>query len=601
MSTAMNFDSSQRAVIDSPWDERLLVIAAAGQGKTAVLVERLKALEDEGLDTADEVVVLSFSRAAVDMVRQRAGDASLHEVKIKTFDSFAAEIIRDFGDGEFHSYDHAIRKATQLIDSGEAGIEHVSHVIIDEVQDLVSLRAELTLSLLRALPEAGFTLLGDPLQGLYDFQMYGRGERPLMDSSRFLDICAQELDCRVARLSGHYRARSTRARQLVEVGDELRVLPRENLSEAHRVIDEYRHAPGYYFSGLDAVAGYLEPDSDERIGILAATNYELLKLSEKLFDNGYEHVVRRRAETRGYAGWIASTLGPVSDKIIKFDEFTRNFTRVSSGERADDAWNLLKSLADDSLSRRELDLDRLARAMASRPAPQCLAHEDAHPLVLSTVHRAKGLEFDVVIDLEPHPSARAAEQDRAALNRKYVASTRARDELFVLQPPSGDGASPSHIDGRWCEMRFFGKRRYLARFEVLPGDFSLDWEGQMDSGFEDLAHTLGRTVDIHLIPDRSSSTASVPRYAVLLDDGRRLLRSTDELQEFLIGHYARRDKATGAEIFPQAFHGARVTAVESVAVPSHFRDGSGYFRHRVCLGGFVRSEWPAHEKKDDAS
>jgi superfamily I DNA/RNA helicase len=61
----MSPTDEQQQVIERPADSRTLVIAPAGSGKTYTLVRRLDHLLDEGLSN-DEILMLSFSRAAVD-------------------------------------------------------------------------------------------------------------------------------------------------------------------------------------------------------------------------------------------------------------------------------------------------------------------------------------------------------------------------------------------------------------------------------------------------------------------------------------------------------------------------------------------------------
>ena len=69
-------------------------------------------------------------------------------------------------------YDERIEAATAVIKSDPAILENFSHLIVDEIQDLVGPRARLVRTLIENLPEgAGFTLLGDHLQGIYDYQV----------------------------------------------------------------------------------------------------------------------------------------------------------------------------------------------------------------------------------------------------------------------------------------------------------------------------------------------------------------------------------------------------------------------------------------------
>ena len=50
------------------------------------------------------------------------------------------------------------------------------HVVVDELQDLVGDRADLVRAVLE-LTGCGFTMLGDPAQGIYNFQLEGVDRR----------------------------------------------------------------------------------------------------------------------------------------------------------------------------------------------------------------------------------------------------------------------------------------------------------------------------------------------------------------------------------------------------------------------------------------
>ena len=90
----------------------LIVCAAAGSGKTAVLVERILALVKEGADIASFLIV-TFTRAAAAELRQRISNAlskaiaerpddkrlfkqltSLGSAHISTIDSFYSDVVR---------------------------------------------------------------------------------------------------------------------------------------------------------------------------------------------------------------------------------------------------------------------------------------------------------------------------------------------------------------------------------------------------------------------------------------------------------------------------------------------------------------------------
>jgi len=89
--------SQQQAVI-SPLDRALLVVAGAGSGKTKTLLARVRWLVASGQVTdPSAILLLSFSRAACDELRQRLRslDRGLSAaVKVRTFHSFALDLFR---------------------------------------------------------------------------------------------------------------------------------------------------------------------------------------------------------------------------------------------------------------------------------------------------------------------------------------------------------------------------------------------------------------------------------------------------------------------------------------------------------------------------
>jgi len=62
--------------------------------------------------------------------------------------------------------------------------------------------------------------------------------------------------------------------------------------------------------------------------------------------------------------------------------------------------------------------------------------EEQNPVILTTAHKSKGLEFSRVYILRddqfPHPKAQRPEDLAQEANAKYVAYTRAMDELHIL-------------------------------------------------------------------------------------------------------------------------------------------------------------------------
>jgi DNA helicase-2/ATP-dependent DNA helicase PcrA len=126
-----------------------------------------------------------------------------------------------------------------------------------------------------------------------------------------------------------------------------------------------------------------------------------------------------------------------------------------AGDRADNVWELIhdagvfrKDWGDDEAETAETRLEMLAGFLEhcrSMRAPDETANADAR-VTLSTLHRAKGLEFDTVIiagfDAEHLPSrgtlSTADGNEEAVVEEErrlaYVGMTRARTELYLSVP-----------------------------------------------------------------------------------------------------------------------------------------------------------------------
>ena len=72
--------------------------------------------------------------------------------------------------------------------------------------------------------------------------------------------------------------------------------------------------------------------------------------------------------------------------------------------------------------------------------------EEENPVVLTTAHKSKGLEFSRVYilrhDLFPHKKAKRPKDLQQEANSKYVAYTRAKDELHILDLEGQPGYKP---------------------------------------------------------------------------------------------------------------------------------------------------------------
>lgn len=233
-------NDEQLAVAFAPVEACLLVIAGAGQGKTEVVASRIAALvAEEDLSASEEILVLSFSRAAVSAVQTRLDFRGVPAPNVRTFDSFASLLLLDDDIEPTGGFEARIRRATQLLKETDAAPEPVAqlrHVILDEIQDLVGDRADFVLTLLTKLvPGAGITALGDPLQSVFDFVLEESDSDTTSDD--VFEALKNEFECDVVGLGKNYRARGAHPKRIVELGDELRKL--DDGDEAEAFLEEF--------------------------------------------------------------------------------------------------------------------------------------------------------------------------------------------------------------------------------------------------------------------------------------------------------------------------------------------------------------------------
>lgn len=180
--TSEKWDKRQEKVITAPRHSRCLIDAGPGTGKTAVACARVAWLIKEGVSPGN-IWVISFTRTAVREIRNRirncvGNEGDAYAVKIATLDSHAWAIHYGFDNSEkfFGSYDENIEALTEMVQKNPGVIEYLNssfeHLIIDEAQDIVGVRVDLLLEIIRNLPKrCGVSVFADEAQAIYGWSL----------------------------------------------------------------------------------------------------------------------------------------------------------------------------------------------------------------------------------------------------------------------------------------------------------------------------------------------------------------------------------------------------------------------------------------------
>ncbi len=571
----IDLDDDQLSVATSAASVRQVVIAGPGAGKTHVvsrLVENL--IFDEGIDPVRGLLVLSFSNAAVHAVHARLKAHDVPPVQVRTIDSLAGSILRRYAEDDLAgaSFEARIVGATSVLRRGEWDEgEDIEHVVVDEVQDVVGARADFVLAIIDAISqEAGVTLLGDPAQAIYDFQLADEGGGTT--ASQLLDH-VRAGGARTVELSGQYRARSRDAQAAAGLrtrGDDT--------ADPDDVEDFWNEVVpvGGIGEAWDVLA--TRPGTK---AFLTGTNGHALLVAAELRAQGVRVGLQRGAQQQIMAGWIARVFTSPTTSLTR-EEFRDRLGEVIPEVDAVVAWQALRSV----VAGRGREVDRVALASSLRArfrhAPELLSHP-AVDVVVSTVHRAKGLEFDHVVLVEEPTSARSDAPEEES-RRRFVALTRAKDLLLRVSGPSDRMVrlhKPHPPAGeRW--IRGGPQKWQTQAFEMRVGDVDADLAGglaSMGSGITDVTDLVGKPA--RLTPDPVLSTLERPVYRVLVE-GQAVGVTTETFGTDLVGRIGGlKNRRRGWPALTNAYIEDLTTTV----------DESLNFRLVPVLSGLADIEW----------
>lgn len=455
------WDGDQLEVISSAGTRRLIVDAGPGTGKTAVACARIGHLVDVCGLAPTRVWMISFTRTAVGEIRNRlngyVGPAAAG-IKVATVDSQAWALHSGFDakaslTGSYEANIEAVLKLIRTDRDVAEYLREVEHLVIDEAQDLVGVRADLIEALIgRLSPECGITVFADDAQAIYDWSEEETPDPDSADESLLQRLRADPgLNFGSARLQTIHRTRS------------------ESLRE---IFSDVRSA---VLSARESAAGIFTTVRDRIHSLADATGLEASDLGIDKLPPGTLILFRRRAEAlmasqfchaphslrlsgfpRSLPPWVSACFGVCTERHIDEAHFLDLWNAVAATARdsdasAEEAWDRLFSLAGGSGY--SLDLLRLRQVLGrSNPPVEMLDPDFGLPgPILGTVHASKGREADdVLLMMGKSPDFDSDEKEHAETRVLFVGSTRARNTLKVGRAISKPGRSLD--SGRACKL-----------------------------------------------------------------------------------------------------------------------------------------------------
>ena len=464
----------QAEVYGSPPTSKYLVLAPPGTGKTYTVLKRFAFLEQHYEGDLNPVLAVTFSTAASAELQQRlfqeledsAGSGIQQLPNLRTLDSFSGQVLANIGESlPQGDYDDSIRKLARVLEGHEGKDarseaaswirQQVGLVVVDEVQDVVGVRARLIIGLLELLKgkDFGLMVLGDLRQAIHGFQLRKKGSKAEPEERKMTPFW----------LVRKIRSLFPDAREkLFEKAWRFKPNAQETMRALRGAMDDPtgEYLPGEKpdrmrireifedFTELDhpvELAGAIT--EGKSTAILARYNSQVRKLevacTDVLYNYGRKVRVVTGSATKKFArfpGWIGRLFGrhdtPVhfsEDTFLEEYEACVSFNRREARERLEDLWSSLKF--DSASFSKQAVID----AIASRDSvPTSLREKPAgNEIWISTIHQAKGREFDVVVVADPlspgkgpllgllqESKDKEAEEENSRL--AYVAATRTR-------------------------------------------------------------------------------------------------------------------------------------------------------------------------------
>jgi hypothetical protein len=450
-------------VIFAPPSSWQLVVAGPGAGKSAVACQRIANLIDDGLPAA-RILLISFTRTAVAELRDRivsyavAGERA-RSVRISTIDSHAWSL-RSNIDAEplppnlgNDSYELGIKRTLELFRARQPDlldfIAQFEHLILDEAQDVTSVRADLIIEILKTLsPECGVTILADPAQSIYEFTTDGGDDAAagtlLLD--RLRSECPRPLVQRA--LKNVHRIKDTaltelflRTRKEIELAENAR----GHVSRVRKIIRE-TCGKNVGVTTHESLAEFLSTARDPSMLVLFRRRADVLFASSYCSLTGLEHRLRMSDLPVVVRPWIGWLFGEVVKDFLgraEYDALWESRASIASppfaGESRDACWTLLHRLCAASRPN-ALDLVHLRGIVARNrpPIELCFPEVGNTGPILGTIHASKGREADSVVLVMPHQAHEEATEPDASNSQEfeearvyYVGATRARKMLAV--------------------------------------------------------------------------------------------------------------------------------------------------------------------------
>ena len=450
----------QREIIDDKQSKYIVVAAGPGSGKTRVLVHKLASLlllEDV---KHEQLLMLTFSRAAATEFKKRlielVGNAA-HYVDIKTFHSYSFDLIGK--QGNLDEVKDVVRLAAKMIEKGEVEPSKIakSVLVIDEAQDMSQDDFRLVQALIRQNEEMRVIAVGDDDQNIYAF----RGS-----DSRYMQSLINQDGAKLYEMTDNYRS----SKAVVDCANRFvkRIPGRMKQTSIHSATGEEGR--------VRTLKSLFEAEINVQgsTAILTRTNEETMQVAYELEQRGLHATVAQSmggfrfgnlAEVRYFLKQLKQ-LGKNDDISITKEIWQAAKQRTLDTYATSTCLNIMQHFFTDfEITHKTYYRSDLREFIFESDIEDFIVSDDKSVFV-STIHKAKGREFDNVYLLSSIPDVRDVEDMRVY----YVGLTRAKRNLYlVTNPPIDYSLISIALNMHDVILNFFNGRKEIV-LRLRSGD-----------------------------------------------------------------------------------------------------------------------------------
>ena len=443
-------------------DAKYIVVAAGpGSGKTRVLVHKLASLMLMEDVKHEQLLMLTFSRAASTEFKKRLmkliGNAA-NFIEIKTFHSYCFDLLGRLGTIE--KSDKIISETIEKINSGDVEKSRITKtvLVIDEAQDIDSDEFRLINTLIENNDDLRVIAVGDDDQNIYEF----RGA-----SSKYLEELLERQDAEIIELIENYRSKNNLVKftnyYASRISKRLKKTPIFSAQQANGDIRIHKYMSNNLISPV--VMDIIKRDIYGSTCILTRTNEEAMQIAGLLLEN------------KVHAKLIQSNDGFSLYNLLEVRYF---IYKLGLNERvhliSDESWEeskkaliekyrrssnlelVLNMLRDFEITNSKYKYKSDLEVFIRESKLEDFLKDQKDTIFVSTIHKAKGREFDNIILMINGFSPSLDEE----LRQLYVGMTRAKNKLIIH-------TNSSYFDDVNIEgiKRIYDRKAYEAPSQIV--------------------------------------------------------------------------------------------------------------------------------------